>query len=266
MENSKKNGTRSPLEGKVISRQPGQSLLQKFYVDEFAKFTYTVGAAFGGITVVLLLAGAAKFLPSAFWLMAMVLIPTLISLVVWQYFRFQSASHNYILGIDGERLVADELRELERLGCHVVHDVPSTRPGANVDHVVVGPPGVFVVETKTRTKKKDSKVKFDGATLTIDGQDHAKEIREQVEACCTEIISDIRTMTGKTVAVRGVVLFPVWFVENPRPTSHKLWVFNPKGFVSFLQYEPRVLDDETVFAIASQLRRSSQNRAAAQSL
>ncbi len=266
MEDSKKNEPRSPLEGKIISRQPGQSLLQKFYLDEFAKFAYTVGVAFGGIVAVLLLAGTAKFSPGMFWFMAVALMATFVGLVAWQYFRFHSAAHNYGLGIGGERLVADELRELERLGCHVIHDVPSSRPGANVDHVVVGPPGVFAIETKTRTKKKDSRIKFDGVILTIDGHDHAKEIREQVEACCTEISNDIRAMTGKSIPVRGVVLFPVWYVDNPRPTSHKLWVFNPKSFVSFLQYEERVLDDEAVYAIASQLRRSSQVRAEAQPL
>jgi hypothetical protein len=41
-------------------------------------------------------------------------------------------------------------RELERLppGWYITHDVPVGRRGANLDHVLVGPPGVFALNTK----------------------------------------------------------------------------------------------------------------------
>ena len=49
------------------------------------------------------------------------------------------------------------------------HDVVGL--GFNVDHVIVGPAGVFTVETKTWSKpaKGDAKVVFDGERVRING-------------------------------------------------------------------------------------------------
>jgi len=70
-------------------------------------------------------------------------------------------------------MTAEKLRPLELQGYHVYHDVPaeSGKRGFNLDHVVVGPTGVTLVETKTRRKGnarqgyKDHEVIFDGTRL-----------------------------------------------------------------------------------------------------
>jgi hypothetical protein len=49
-------------------------------------------------------------------------------------------------GIRGEERVASVLAELEPAGFQVLHDLDVGR--GNADHVVVGPTGVFVIETK----------------------------------------------------------------------------------------------------------------------
>jgi hypothetical protein len=51
-------------------------------------------------------------------------------------------------GALGEERTGQILRPLEGEGFRVIHDrlIPGSR--ANIDHIVVGPPGVFVVETK----------------------------------------------------------------------------------------------------------------------
>src|SRR5207248_11280153 len=72
------------------------------------------------------------------------------------------------LGFHGERYVAEELNQLMADGFRVFHDVPFD--GFNIDHVLVGPTGVFVVETKTKKKpmvggKKQYRVIFDGERL-----------------------------------------------------------------------------------------------------
>jgi hypothetical protein len=54
---------------------------------------------------------------------------------------------NWRRGAEGERKTEKALRPLENLGWLVEHDLQRTG-GANVDHVVTGPPGVFVLETK----------------------------------------------------------------------------------------------------------------------
>ncbi|MGX5715775.1 nuclease-related domain-containing protein [Arthrobacter sp. MAHUQ-56] len=55
-------------------------------------------------------------------------------------------------GAAGERVVADKLRELVPRGWYVLHDVHwPGRPKANLDHVLVGPGGVVVVDAKNWT-------------------------------------------------------------------------------------------------------------------
>ncbi|MER7769607.1 nuclease-related domain-containing protein [Kitasatospora sp. NPDC096140] len=50
-------------------------------------------------------------------------------------------------GLDGERLVGGLLDGLRAHGWYVLHSVPLPS-GADIDHVVIGPPGVFTVNTK----------------------------------------------------------------------------------------------------------------------
>ncbi|MFC9769973.1 MULTISPECIES: nuclease-related domain-containing protein [unclassified Pseudarthrobacter] len=55
-------------------------------------------------------------------------------------------------GAVGERVVADKLSELVPHGWYVLHDVHwPGRPKANLDHVLVGPGGVVVVDSKNWT-------------------------------------------------------------------------------------------------------------------
>lgn len=54
----------------------------------------------------------------------------------------------WIRGAEAEASVGETLEELGRQGFVVMHDIQTG--GANLDHVVSGPSGVFVVETKLR--------------------------------------------------------------------------------------------------------------------
>src|ERR1051325_8580125 len=58
---------------------------------------------------------------------------------------------DYQLGFDGERYVGEVLTPLVAERFQIYHDVPFD--GYKIDHVLVGPPGVFSVDTKTRRKR-----------------------------------------------------------------------------------------------------------------
>ena len=62
------------------------------------------------------------------------------------------------LGRDGERAVAQYLEWFRTAGCFVFHDVPND--GANIDHVLVGPRGIFTIETKTLSKPAAGNARF----------------------------------------------------------------------------------------------------------
>jgi hypothetical protein len=52
------------------------------------------------------------------------------------------------LGAAGERRTAQLLNELERHGWAVLHDLALPASQANIDHLVIGPGGVFVIDSK----------------------------------------------------------------------------------------------------------------------
>ncbi|HEY1155893.1 MAG TPA: nuclease-related domain-containing protein [Arthrobacter sp.] len=64
----------------------------------------------------------------------------------------ERSTKSWDAGAVGERVVADKLRELVPRGWYVLHDVHwPGRPKANLDHVLVGPGGVVVVDSKNWT-------------------------------------------------------------------------------------------------------------------
>ena len=57
------------------------------------------------------------------------------------------------VGADGEEEVAWRMRKLGD-GWHVIHSVPVGEKDSDIDHVVIGPPGVFTLNTKNHSRKK----------------------------------------------------------------------------------------------------------------
>jgi len=63
-------------------------------------------------------------------------------------FRSSPASVAWRRGVVGERRTARLLGPLERHGWAVLHDLAVPRRQANIDHLVIGPGGVFVIDSK----------------------------------------------------------------------------------------------------------------------
>jgi hypothetical protein len=80
------------------------------------------------------------------------------ALVGWRLrFRSSEAVRTWQRGASGERHTARLLRRLTREGFVVFHDlaVPGNA-SANVDHLVIGPTGVFVIDSKQWTGQRPS--------------------------------------------------------------------------------------------------------------
>ena len=65
------------------------------------------------------------------------------------FLRLMPKARNLVRGEKGELKVAETLEDLRATGYSVFHDIK--REGYNIDHVVVGPAGLFVIETKFRS-------------------------------------------------------------------------------------------------------------------
>src|SRR5689334_11974907 len=107
------------------------------------------------------------------------------------------------------------LEQLRAAGYRVFHDVKGGE-NFNIDHVLVGPGGVFAVETKTRSKPegRDAKVVYDGECVRVDGMEPDRDPVEQARANADRVRDLLREMTGNWIRVRPVVVYPGWWVNQ----------------------------------------------------
>jgi hypothetical protein len=123
------------------------------------------------------------------------------------------------LGFEGERHVGEVLNQLMLVGYRVFHDFLITdKPRAirNIDHIVIGPNGVFAVETKTRRKVKGengSKVTVLDTALQypwgVDQRDLA-----QAQADAAWLAEWLSKMSDQPVNVGSILVLPGWFIDR----------------------------------------------------
>jgi len=164
-------------------------------------------------------------------------------------------SYDMRAGIWGERYVGAVLDELRVDGFQIVHDVPDKK--GNIDHVVIGPGGVFTIETKTRTKRagaRDKKIFYDGECILADGLKPDRDPIAQAHAQARQIREILKDQTTEDVSVQPVVTYPGWYVEV-KAKAPSVWVHNENYLVMRLRDLPRVLSSKQVDTYANALRR-----------
>jgi hypothetical protein len=71
------------------------------------------------------------------------------AVVGWRLrFQVSQDGRNWLRGARGERRTARQLRPLLQHGWVVFHDLAVPESGANADHLVIGPGGIFLVDSK----------------------------------------------------------------------------------------------------------------------
>jgi len=138
--------TRSPIKDKPL-RLPGQSVdeqREKLIEDrfEFPALFALIVTAFAGIEWWRDYTAA----PPAPWLMTATALAA-IAFAAWRLYRLRPRLRALRLVSEGEKAVGQFLEGLRAKGYRVFHDVVGT--GFNVDHVLIGPAGVFTIETKS---------------------------------------------------------------------------------------------------------------------
>lgn len=182
---------------------------------------WLVGAMAAPFTFVLTVPSSAMKTQGGLLVTSVLLTVCFVSILFFtvKMWKIQKRSWALSLGFDGERYVGQILTDsLVPLGCRVFHDLPFD--GFNVDHLVVSPCGVFVVETKTyskpvnlKTGKAEYKITYDGRSLVF-----PRKVRQGNElgqtSCITKKVAEwLSGETGTNVPVQAVLLFPGWFIE-----------------------------------------------------
>jgi len=173
-------------------------------------------------------AGHSLYFKSLFWIF---LTGSFAGIIISSRFGMK-----YLQGLEGEKLVHDELEPIIRDGYHIINAFPGDK--FDIDFVVVGPSGVYAIEVKNPSKFAAEdwivyeagslyiKSKKAGRSIPLRAKDPIKQARRGGE-WLTRYLSDV--LGRRVQCVRSVVLFPRFLVEDH--IEPDLMVLNPKRFV-----------------------------------
>jgi len=156
------------------------------------------------------------------------------------------------LGLECEVAVGQDLQSLLARGFKVYHDFQAT--DFNIDHIVVGPTGVFSIETKGRSKSRKAendnwKVSVDDAQLKFPYWTETKPL-EQAHRQAKWLNAWLKKSTGENIAVKAVLALPGWFVE--RTGRVNTLIYNGKNPESIVKGK-NVLTEKQIAVIAFQI-------------
>jgi hypothetical protein len=261
-ERKRRNGrTKSPQAEKLL-RPPGHSL--SIELDELVDHaTLRTLGAFGLCE----LAGALFFNSSdripAIWSVSSLVIgfgfgvagACLTVRVIRDFRRY----HNLRLGLRGEQAVAEASQEVADCGYRAFHDFPGGE-NWNIDHIVVGPPGVFLIETKARSRVRPRRGQQQAAhvvyvladALRFPNGDNLEAI-PQAERNAKWLAGFLTKKTGENVEIEALVVLPGWFVETKQPPPNGTMVMNANYLAKYLRGRPVRLPESQVRRIIAQL-------------
>jgi hypothetical protein len=126
------------------------------------------------------------------------------------------------LGLDCEMAMGQELNCLIVQGYRVYHDIPAD--GFNIDHVAIGPNGVFAIETKGRSKCNNkngaaaAQVIFEGKRLVFPDRVETQPL-EQARWQARWLSNWLSSAVGHKVQTKPVLALPGWFIIRKEPSD-----------------------------------------------
>jgi Nuclease-related domain len=157
--------------------------------------------------------------------------------------HYRTAERAWRRGASGERVTGFWLDRLPD-GWFVFHDVPVGARGANIDHLVVGPSGVFTVNTKSLT----GAIRVNPRTLTNNG--HRTNFLPKATAEAQRAAELLSAAVGRPVDVRAVlaILADEWeIVKEPAD----VFVRGPRGAKNLMLSQPETLSRRDVAELAA---------------
>lgn len=143
----------------------------------------------------------------------------------WKLWKTLSLARRLKLSYEAEVAVGQELADLGVRGYRVFHDFPVDDLGFNIDHIVVGPGGVFAVETRARSKPATDaywnaawEVESDGKVLKFPGWVDSHALR-QASAASSWLGTWLTNTVGEGVRVDPLVVLPGWYVRRTAQTG-----------------------------------------------
>jgi len=159
-------------------------------------------------------------------------------------FRISAETVAWRRGARGERRTARHLRKLVREGWTVLHDLAIPQSRANGDHLLIGPPGVFLV---------DSKAWHGRITLTVDGSAwHNGHPLDQT-------LATVRWEAQQLAGTIGAPVLPLLCVHDTQIPWDEIYVdsvpvLTPAKLLALLRSLPAHMDKVGVMLLAEHAR------------
>jgi hypothetical protein len=150
-------------------------------------------------------------------------------------------------GAAGERRTAQLLGPLERHGWAVLHDLAVPGSRANIDHLVIGPGGVFVIDSK----QYRGRLQLDPSGRLWHGR---YSLAPTLQAVSFEADQAAQVLTDPDVVVVPIVAVHGAQVPWGKVVTHGVPVVSARRLPSMLRQLPAVLGPERVAAVANQAR------------
>ena len=164
--------------------------------------------------------------------------------------RLQRSADLWERGAAGERATAKALDSLPSQSWVVLHDVRwPGRPFANIDHVAIGPGGVFVIDSKNWS----GSVELAGDVLRQDGRSRARELVSARESAAAVARQLVFLPSAQVVSV-------LCFVgRDVTGWVGSVLVCNTSNVAHVLTSRRPVMSPDQVRAVANELRGRLQN-------
>ncbi len=245
---------KSPIKDCLLN-YPGKSLTDKVQDEIWDTFMYSMFLVFVPVISLVIFGAFVRYLDPSVASPVFIVVALLITGVLcWRLRRrFQQIRFDR-MGLDGERATGEELNQLMKHGYRIYHDMPGDK--FNIDHIVIGPAGVFAVETKYRQKvtgngKEGAVVRRENGALRFPTHVDTASI-SQARAQAQWLEEVLTKSVGRHVPVQPVVALPGWFIENG-PHDGTVLVINPKNPERFFLRRPNLIHDQLIQQVSYQV-------------
>jgi Nuclease-related domain len=192
----------------------------------------------------------------------LILVASLASIYcAFRVFRLRRDVKNLTQADKAERHVSDLLRRLRDKDYVTFDDLMDESAGwkSNIDHVFVGPGGVFAIETKGYSVFGNGRIEVgkDGL-LRLSNKEAYGDPLGQACSSATKVSKHLERCLRQNFSVQPVLVFPGWDIAMPKSESGVV-LLNDGTIGEFFSSRERVLSNEQIRDICSHLDRSARS-------
>lgn len=261
----KRRAKRSPFTGCFL-RSPGETLRQRLEeIDEKMNDFYLNLFLILCLSLLFVIYTGKAIMTGNGWYLSVMLGLIFGATLVYsvkKIYRMIESRNDMRFGLEAELAVGQELNQLMLHGYRVFHDFAFDQ--YNIDHIVVGPTGVFAVETKGKAKPdtgggaKDATITYDGKVLEFPGGFKTSGPLEQAKRQAQSLSNWLSEAVGERIAVKPALAYPGWFIKQTTPNVFLFLYGQTQHYQRALQ-GPKKLAPATIERVVHQLQQKCRN-------